>query len=190
MACEKGLRASFEDFLYQQDTTRADGLKEWIDKNTAIKGKALNACVRYVLPTGAINDEDEQGGQENSNHRNDRPKRASRGKDPGDRQKTLTIGTFIKDPYGLPIVPGSSVKGMLRTILLVGRLQKDPKRFAREIAALQRGRGRGKDYLKKEIDALEAKAFHTIGRPDIRREDAVNDELSGLTVSDLSLIHI
>lgn len=184
LACEKGLRASFEDFLYQQDTTRADGLKEWIDKNTAIKGKALNVCVRYVLPTGAINDEDEQGGQENSNHRNDRPKRASRGKDPGDRQKTLTIGTFIKDPYGKPYVPGSSIKGMLRTVLLTARLWQNRRAWQAEIDALKSGRGNRNNYLKGEIDALEARAFHTLGRPDIRREDAVNDELSGLIVGD------
>lgn len=183
LACEKGLRASFEDFLYQQDTTRADGLKEWIDKNAAIKGKALNACMRYVLSTGAINDENEQeGGQENRNRRNYRSKRVSRGKNPGDKQKTLTIGPFIKDPYGLPYVPGSSVKGMLRTILLAGCITKDPERFAREIAALQGARN--DNDLKVVVQALETKAFHTIGRSGTRWGDAVNDALSGLTVSD------
>jgi CRISPR-associated protein Csm5 len=155
LAQKKNLGSSFEDFLCPPAGYRRNqDLWSWIRKNR-ISGKELQRCVRYILPTGAI-----------------------------ERSRNYNVWAFVKDPYGKPYVPGSSVKGMLRTILLAGRLQKDPKRFAREIAALQKGRGRGKDYLKKEIDALEAKVFRTIGRPDIRREDAVNDELSGLIVGD------
>lgn len=39
------------------------------------------------------------------------------------------IDAFVKDAYGLPYVPGSSVKGMFRTALLVWEIQKKPEAF-------------------------------------------------------------
>ncbi len=35
------------------------------------------------------------------------------------------VWEFVKDPYGKPYVPGSSVKGMLRTVILLNLLLKD-----------------------------------------------------------------
>lgn len=39
------------------------------------------------------------------------------------------LDTFIKDLYGCPYIPGSSLKGALRTILLVYMIHKEEERF-------------------------------------------------------------
>lgn len=153
LAQKKNLGPSFEDFLCPPpEYRRNQDLWSWIRKNR-ISGKELQRCVRYILPTGAI-----------------------------ETSRKYNVWAFVKDPYGKPYVPGSSVKGMLRTILLAGCITKDPERFAREIAALQGARN--DNDLKVVVQALETKAFHTIGRPGTRWGDAVNDALSGLIVSD------
>ena len=41
------------------------------------------------------------------------------------------INTFIKDAYGMPYVPGSSIKGMFRTALIVWEIHKNPRKFER-----------------------------------------------------------
>lgn len=41
------------------------------------------------------------------------------------------IDAFVKDAYGLPYVPGSSVKGMFRTALLVWEIQKSRRHSGR-----------------------------------------------------------
>jgi CRISPR-associated protein Csm5 len=153
LAQKRHLEDSFEQFLCPPAGHRNDqDLYGWIRKNR-INGKALQRCVRYMLPTGAI-----------------------------ERSRNYNVGAFVKDPYGKPYVPGSSIKGMLRTLLLVERIIKDRRRFTGEIDRLKRACG--KKAIQQAMAALEAKAFRTIGRPGTRREDAVNDVLSGLIVSD------
>lgn len=155
LAQKKNLGSSFEDFLCPPAGYRRNqDLGSWIRKNR-ISGKELDTCVRYILPTGAI-----------------------------ETSRNYNVWAFVKDPYGKPYVPGSSVKGMLRTVLLTARLWQNHRAWQAEIDALKSGRGNRNNYLKREIDTLEARAFHTLGRPGTRREDAVNDELSGLIVSD------
>ncbi|MBF0981001.1 MAG: hypothetical protein HXK71_06820, partial [Clostridiales bacterium] len=41
--------------------------------------------------------------------------------------KGINVMEFVKDAYGKPYVPGSSIKGMLRTILLSGRIWANKK---------------------------------------------------------------
>ena len=88
---------------------------------------------------------------------------------------------FVKNPYGQPYVPGSSIKGMLRTILLGSELLKksdtlenDKKSFSKAIEwAMVRNVNRNL-FLQKEEKNLEANFFNL---PD-------NDIFSGLRVSD------
>lgn len=97
------------------------------------------------------------------------------------------ISEIIRDPYGLPYIPGSSLKGMLRTILLSDEVMRQPERYARRRSEIKSGaeyyEGRTK-YLKREVHALETQAFHTLNRLDTEPSNAVNDVLSGLIVSD------
>lgn len=159
LAQKKNLGSFFEDFLCPPPGRRRNqDLGSWICKNR-ISGKELDTCVRYILPTGAI--------ETSRNYYN--------------------VWAFVKDPYGKPYVPGSSVKGMLRTVLLTARLWQNHRAWQAEIDALKSGRGNRNNYLKREIDTLEARAFRTLGRPGTRREDAVNDELSGLIGSEVYL---
>ena len=97
------------------------------------------------------------------------------------------ILSFVKDVYEQPYIPGSTLKGMLRTALLCRRIHENPGKYASKLEALQRAaafKGSRNTYLKRETDELEAAVFHTLNRNDKRPMDAVNSMLSGLIVSD------
>lgn len=103
-------------------------------------------------------------------------------------QRTREILCFIKDSYGTPFVPGSSIKGMLRTALLAYELIKNPSRYAGVKRQIQQGASRRENnrmrYLNKETQALETQAFHTLTKNADKPGDAVNCNLAGLIVSD------
>lgn len=110
-----------------------------------------------------------------------------------ERSKGVDVLTCLKDNYGKPYIPGSSLKGMLRTILLAGELLAKKKRYTSFGTTVMHKanapRIDRKHYLKHEITDIENRAFHTLGRVDERGEevplkDAVNDNLSGLIISD------
>ena len=54
------------------------------------------------------------------------------------------IDAFVKDAYGLPYVPGSSVKGMFRTALLVWEIKKKPEAFWQICQEIHHGKPRGR----------------------------------------------
>ncbi len=96
------------------------------------------------------------------------------------------ILTFMKDPYGLPYIPGSTLKGMLRTALICWRIHQDPGRYKDKISDIMRSasdRASRNTYLKSKTAALEAAVFHTLERTD-RKDNAVNSIMSGFIVSD------
>lgn len=104
-----------------------------------------------------------------------------------DSSKTLQIQAFTKDPYGCPYVPGSSLKGMLRTILLGSALIENPGNFQRERGQLlttSRDTRMGKNVFSREIAGLEARQYRTLSRNEKKPGDAVNDVLAGLHISD------
>lgn len=103
----------------------------------------------------------------------------------------------MKDPYGFAYIPGSSIKGMLRTVLLGADILKHSQRFDALKKRLQKRLqnslhffGRRKDYLKEEISKIEQLEFHTLNRlnKDKDKDNAVNDSLSGFIVSDSSSV--
>lgn len=134
-------------------------LSQWI-RQYQISTKELLPCIRYTLDCG---DTVLQRGTKTS------------------------IMENIKDSYGMPFIPGSTIKGMLRTILLSASLFQEEqkaggwKRSIREAA--QRSAGRN-IYLAREIRQLEVEAFHQTVREGTRKSDAVNDEMAGMIVSD------
>ena len=110
-----------------------------------------------------------------------------------EKGKGVDVQTFMKDSYGKPFVPGSSIKGMLRTVLLAGELQSAQGKYRSSASAIIRNAGasgvRRDRYLKNEVSDIENTAFHTLHRKDergkeIQLKNAVNDCLSGLVVSD------
>ena len=110
-----------------------------------------------------------------------------------EKGKPTNIMEFVKDPYGKPYVPGSSIKGMLRTILLSSDIMNNIEKYRLQSDNLKIGISRraGRNvYCKKEQSSFEVKAFNTLQRPDTRPGDAVNDMLSGLIVSDSDPLEI
>ena len=113
----------------------------------------------------------------------------------GDNQLTrgtkTQIMSCIKDGEGSPYLPGSSIKGMLRTILGYEGLKEAPDkgRLASQIQkgaehAVSQGKVNRKNFLSKETKELEISLFRNLNRPTTKPRDAVNDVLSGLIVGD------
>ena len=134
-------------------------LGSWIRKNN-VNNSIVDRCIKYTLDKGDI---------EETKRRN-------------------VMLEFVKDPYGNPYVPGSSLKGMFRTIFLADRLinhSKDysiqRKQFKEKVFERENNKKR---YLSKNIQDIEANTFRTLHRPDTRGDDAVNDIMSGFIVSD------
>ena len=87
--------------------------------------------------------------------------------------QNYSIWRFVKDAYGCPYVPGSSIKGMLRTAILVSLIARDREAYEK---LYNRG-----EVLKKRQRAdvgIQGKAFRRGG------DSAVNDVLRYLSVSD------
>ncbi len=117
--------------------------------------------------------------------------------DPGDafvRQSTgrndatpKEILCFMKDAYDKPYVPGSTLKGMLRTALLCQRIHENPEKYAQELRALSQAagqRGSRNSFMSRETTALETAVFHTLNRDEKKQSNAVNSIMAGFIVSD------
>ena len=108
----------------------------------------------------------------------------------GDRMEfgksKVQIMEFAKDPYGLPYVPGSSIKGMLRTILLGYEIIQNPDKYRKEAEQIKRFHSDWPDrkYYRRETSDIEIRTFNTLDREDVKTENAVNDNLQGLIISD------
>ena len=163
----KGLGRKFTDYLLS-NAKNADGsnrwdLNRWLRENNIGPGD-YEPWIRYKLDCGDFLQE----------------------------KGTIEIRTFQKDAFGRPYVPGTSIKGMLRTILLANELMNDAS-YCRDVkrnimTAIQNGTKRT-SLLKRESKEVEDAVLHTLDRVDVRGKEvgknhAVNDVLSGLVVGD------
>ena len=99
--------------------------------------------------------------------------------------KVRGIQTFIKDGYGKPYIPGSSIKGAIRNVLLSQSIEKDTNSNDDVISALRKpDAGGNKNKLSGEADKLDKKYFRTLNREGSKYDDAVNDVMSGIKISD------
>lgn len=104
------------------------------------------------------------------------------------------IDEFIKDAYGLPYVPGSSIKGMLRTALLAYDISRKPSRYdgiKENIKKTDMSRFDRKKLLYTENRNLDETGFRvqqSTGLITLKKEsrpgDIVNDIMAGIIVSD------
>lgn len=85
---KKGKWREFEEFFLKHDKTHND-LREWLSRNRVVPSDYQEAIL-YSMDYGTITVE------KNQKH---------------------SLMTFVKDPYGQPYVPGSSLKGMIHTVL-------------------------------------------------------------------------
>lgn len=141
------------------------GLGQWL-KEQKITGQYIESWKRYSMDAG------------------DAFVRKSTGK----RDATpKEIMCFMKDAYERPYIPGSTLKGMLRTALLCWRVYKNRDMYKQELSNLVHATdydGKRKTYLQRETETLETAVFHTLGRDDRRQMNAVNSIMSGFVVSD------
>ncbi len=110
-----------------------------------------------------------------------------------DKKKGIQILEGVKDAYGNPYVPGSSLKGMLRTILLCEDMIQSPQKYSAQRNEIERQVLTGNDgrkpnrtmFLKKEVGKVEAIRYRTLKRGDEKdAQDARNDIMQGFIVSD------
>lgn len=118
------------------------------------------------------------------------------------KSRLKNILTFVKDPYGNPYVPGSSIKGMIRTALLAYLIQLEHNKKSdfiqnkvsqTEQAAIEDAPNQkkisAKRFLKGEATGLENSFFHTLKKTNEKGEkidwkNAVNSLMQGLIVGD------
>ena len=154
---KRGIGSLFEDYLLGRD---GSDLERWLKKRNIKVGEILKA-VKYTVDCG--DHILETGG------------------------KQLHVMESIKDPYGKPYIPGSSLKGMFRTIFLGAELMHSPQKYQREKRELLQKAGiksSRTSYLKNEIGQLEAAAYRTLQRDKKKPGSAVNEILQGFVVSD------
>ena len=137
------------EFLKKDSRT---GLQEYLDRKKGLDAVAQGARL-YTL--------------------NARLTRARRGS-----YQYFDIWRFVKDAHGCPYVPGSSIKGMLRTAILISLIARDREAYEK---LYDRG-----EVLKKRQRTdgdIQRKAFW-VGQLDRDGDSAVNDVLRYLSVSD------
>jgi CRISPR-associated protein Csm5 len=112
--------------------------------------------------------------------------------EPGKEVLPMGIKAFIKDSFGNPYIPGSSVKGVLRTVLLAADILQSPrieelrKDVERDINSAIRTRN-PKDNLKKISEKLESCFFSILnikGKDGKAIPDEIKDVLRGLRIAD------
>lgn len=140
---------SYCEFLKEDSHS---GLQDYLGKNKVLAG-TIRKAVLYQLDSP--------------------PMRARRGS-----YQYFDIWRFVKDAYGCPYVPGSSIKGMLRTAILVSLIARDRQAYEqlydREETLSRRQSADGD---------IQRKAFR-VGQLDRDEKNAVNDVLRYLSVSD------
>lgn len=155
--CKIGKEDDFEDYLLGRQNM---DLTFWLQKQ-GIKIADMKPFIKYTLDCGDAVIE--------------------RG------EKRLQVMECIKDSYGNPYIPGSSLKGMFRTILLGADIIGNPQKYQSAKLNLKQNlndRTSRTKYLKKEISDVERIAYRTLNREKSKPNDAVNDVLQGLIVSD------
>ena len=157
LARKKGLASDMEQFMVRDTRTT---LRQWSDSHR-IKPDELKACMKYIVDAGDMQQE----------------------------KGRMQIMACIKDPYGKPYIPGSSIKGMLRTILLGAEMIQHPEKYEHLAENIQddlyNGNERNrKKVLSRNISAIEKQTFRTLNRLKSKPQDAVNDWMAGVIVSD------
>lgn len=107
--------------------------------------------------------------------------------------KKRQVMDFVKDGLGNPYIPGSSIKGMLRTIFLANEIEKNSNRYENDkykmINNIKIEKDR-KKLLRENAKQLETQSFHLLKREGTNINDAVNDILSGIIIGDSDPIAI
>ncbi|MBR1738102.1 MAG: type III-A CRISPR-associated RAMP protein Csm5 [Firmicutes bacterium] len=104
------------------------------------------------------------------------------------KKYTNPIKGYVKDAYGMPYIPGSSLKGAIRSALLSTVLRQKNEMFANIATETEKER-KGYNYLSRQSSELDVKVFHAArknekGEPYTKINNAVNSKMRGLIISD------
>ena len=157
---KKGLEKAYIDFMLNSNGKNAS-LNNWLRQNR-FRGEDYEKWKLYEMDGGEVFATN-------------------------DRATPKEIDSFVKDAYGMPYVPGSSIKGMFRTALLAWDTIEDPEQYEslkREMMHDSAMKANRKNCMAGDISRLEQQILHTLNRKDTQKKDAVNDCLSGLHVGD------
>lgn len=162
------MEKQFQDFMF--DSTQKD-LSWWLRNNGIPYDKCMRA-VDYILDSGDTIMYKKGSGA----------------------FSVKGISVFSRDAYNLPYVPGSSIKGMLRTALLSYLISIDGPRFSKihnricnTNYATDYNRKPNKKFINHKTADIENVAFNTLAKSE-KPWDAVNSVMAGLRVSDSDVI--
>ena len=150
--------------IYISNKNDKNGLGEWI-KNKRGNLKMVSNFTKYVIDFKNADPRDAKG-----------------------KFDLNEIATFIKDPYGLPYVPGSSIKGMIRTALLCYEIANNDKlsNLLNQIYERSKGNSNSRPHNLKEATVdLENEIFKSMNKS-IMRGLIIGDSRP-LKTSDLTL---
>ena len=102
-----------------------------------------------------------------------------------------TISAFIKDAYGCPYIPGSSLKGALRTAFENTFCQKDMQKYQGIVRNIETEKFENRArYLSASNRSLSAGIFNLLERDEKIKSNAVNDIFSFIRVSDSEPLNV
>lgn len=157
---KQGKASQYENFLLND---RNSDLNEWMIKNQ-LKPAVFDSAIRYSIDFG---DRLDSGNSK------------------------VQIMEFMKDAYDKPYVPGTSIKGMLRTILLGYEIKHNRGRYSTASASIENYQSdeSNRYIFSKDIKNIESAAFNTLHKDEKNPNNAVNDVLQGLIISDSKPLH-
>lgn len=157
---KRGLLNAYLDYLCNS----SENLSSWFQINNIKKNDYLK-YVKYELNAKDIDTE-------------------LRGKNSVSNKELIC---FVKNAYGLPYIPGSSLKGAIRTALLANDIMKNQNKYSAQrekvMYSIDSMKAFNKRVLQREMKEIEMVSFNTLNRSDDRK-NAVNDIMTGIRISD------
>lgn len=98
--------------------------------------------------------------------------------------KSMQIMTCVKDPYNMPYIPGSSLKGALRNAVLNYELMKSYREDIADSVEMGMQNNSSKKYYLKNDSENADKIFRTHNLENNEKPTVTNDIFKGLRVSD------
>lgn len=99
-------------------------------------------------------------------------------------KRDVAIQLFIKDGYGYPYIPGSSLKGALRNVILAEMIRKNPCDNSSIVKNASNPKGQNrKQFMRRESVSLNQTYFNK-RKLTGKKSDMVNDIMSGIRISD------
>lgn len=100
-------------------------------------------------------------------------------------RNTKPILTFMKDSYGNPYIPGSSIKGLMRTILASSAImERENVRSELAVKVKNAQVVSRRKYLQDEDRLADYRIFHKNLHEDKALENEVNDTMAGFIIGD------